>query len=63
MTTDSLILDIRCAIRSLRRAPVFTTSVAGTIGLGLGILCSAFTNVNAYLLNLSICQTRASSTH
>jgi predicted permease len=50
MTIESLIQDIRYAIRSLRRAPLFTASVAGTIGLGLGILCSAFTIVNAYLL-------------
>lgn len=49
MATDSLIQDTRYAIRGLRRAPLFTASVAGTIGLGLGILCSAFTIVNAYL--------------
>lgn len=49
MATDSLIQDIRYAIRGVRRAPLFSASVAGTIGLGLGILCSAFTIVNAYL--------------
>jgi predicted permease len=49
VATDSLIQDIRYAIRGLCRAPLFTASVAGTIGLGLGILCSAFTIVNAYL--------------
>ena len=50
MATDSLLHDIRYAIRGVRRAPFFAASVAGTIGLGLGILCSAFTIVNAYLL-------------
>ena len=49
MAIESLIQDIRYAIRGLRRTPLFTASVAGTIGLGLGILCSAFTIVNAYL--------------
>lgn len=50
MAIDSLIQDIRYAIRGVRRAPLFAASVAGTIGLGLGILGSAFTIVNAYLL-------------
>ncbi len=50
MAVDSLIQDIRYAIRGVRRAPLFAASVAGTIGLGLGILCSAFTIVNVYLL-------------
>ena len=50
MTADSLIQDIRYAIRGLRRAPLFAASVAGTIELGLGILDSAFTIINAYLL-------------
>ena len=50
MTADSLIQDIRYAIRGVRRTPLFAASVAGTIGLGHGILCSAFTIVNAYLL-------------
>ena len=33
----------------MRRSPLFAGSVAITIGIGLGILCSAFTIVNAYL--------------
>jgi len=47
---DSLIRDIRYAVRGLRRSPLFASSVAATIGLGLGILCSAFTMLNAYFL-------------
>jgi predicted permease len=47
---DSLVHDVRYAIRGIRRSPLFAASVAATIGLGLGILCSAFTIVNAYLL-------------
>jgi predicted permease len=47
---DSLVHDVRYALRGIRRSPLFAASVAATIGLGLGILCSAFTIVNAYLL-------------
>jgi len=48
---DSVILtDIRYALRALRRAPTYTAGVALTIGLGLGVLGSAFTLVNSYLL-------------
>jgi predicted permease len=50
MTTESLILDTRYALRGMRRSPLFAASVAGTMGLGLGILCSAFAIVNAYVL-------------
>ena len=45
-----MILDVRYALRGLRRSPLFAASVAATIGLGLGVLCSAFTIVNAYVL-------------
>ncbi len=45
-----MLADIRYAYRCLHRAPLFSASVAATIGLGLGILCSAFALVNAYLL-------------
>jgi predicted permease len=34
----------------MRRAPLFAVSVAATIGLGLGVLCSAFAILNAYVL-------------
>ena len=44
-----MLADIRYAIRGLRRSPLFAASVAGTIGLGLGVLCSAFTVLNAYV--------------
>ena len=50
MVIESLIQDAVYAVRGIRRSPLFGASVAGTIGLGLGILCSAFTIVNAYLL-------------
>jgi putative ABC transport system permease protein len=42
--------DVRYALRTFRRAPLFVCGVAGTIGIGLGFVCSAFTVVNAYLL-------------
>jgi predicted permease len=47
---ESLVHDLRYAIRGIRRSPLFAASVAATIGLGLGILCSAFTILNTYLL-------------
>ena len=49
MLAESFIQDIRYALRGMRRSPLFAASVAGTIGVGLGILCSAFTIINAYL--------------
>ena len=50
MAVDSLFQDIRYAVRTLRRAPLFAATVAATMGLGLGLLGSAFTILNAYLL-------------
>jgi predicted permease len=47
---ESLTQDVRYAVRGIRRAPLFATSVAATIGLGLGVLCSALTILNAYFL-------------
>jgi hypothetical protein len=41
---------MRYAVRTLRRTPVFAVTVAATMGLGLGLLGSAFTILNAYLL-------------
>jgi predicted permease len=46
---ESLAQDVRCACRGARRSPLFAVSVAGTIGIGLGVLCAWFTIVNAYL--------------
>ena len=50
MRFDAFIQDIRYAARTLRRAPLFAGTVVATIGLGLGLLGSAFTLLNAYLL-------------
>ena len=49
MFAESFVQDLRYACRGARRSPLFAVSVAGTIGIGLGLLCSAFTVVNAYL--------------
>ncbi|MPY88380.1 MAG: FtsX-like permease family protein [Luteitalea sp.] len=49
MFAHSLAQDARYACRGARRSPLFAISVAGTIGVGLGVLCSWFTIVNAYL--------------
>src|SRR5688572_15290587 len=45
-----MLSDLRYALRGLRRSPLFAASVAATIGLGLGVLCSAVTFLNAYVL-------------
>jgi predicted permease len=47
---NSLFQDIRYAVRIVRRQPLFAATVALTLGLGLGLVGSAFTIVNAYLL-------------
>ena len=46
---DSLFQDIRYAARTLSRAPVFALTVILTIGMGLGLVGSAFAIFNAYL--------------
>ncbi len=45
-----MLSDIRYALRSLGRSPLFATTVAATIGLGLGVLCFGFALLNTYVL-------------
>src|SRR5437763_4939759 len=47
---ESLWQDMRYAVRTLRKTPLFAVTVAATMGLGLGLVGSAFTILNAYLL-------------
>ena len=47
---DDVGRDIRYAVRTLRRAPLFTATVVATMGLALGLVGSAFTLLNAYLI-------------
>ena len=47
---ESLWQDMRYAVRTLRRTPLCVVTVAGTMGLGLGLVGFAFTILNAYLL-------------
>jgi len=47
---ESLMQDVRYAIRSFRRAPAFALTVIGTIGLALGLNTTLFTIFNAYVL-------------
>src|SRR5580692_9971724 len=47
---ESLIQDLRYALRGFLRAPAFAATVVGTIGLALGLNTALFTLFNAYVL-------------
>jgi predicted permease len=47
---ETLLQDVRYALRSFRRAPAFALTVVGTIALGLGLNTAVFTIFNAYVL-------------
>jgi predicted permease len=47
---DSLMQDVRYAVRGFRKSPGFALAVVGTIGAALGLNTTAFTVVNAYAL-------------
>ncbi len=47
---ESLMQDVRYAIRGFRRAPAFALTVVGTIGLALGLNTALFTIFNTYVL-------------
>jgi predicted permease len=49
-TLDSLLKDLRFALRSLARRPSFTLLTLATIGLGIGANTAIFTVVNSVLL-------------
>lgn len=47
---ESMLLDVRYALRSFRRTPIFAGTVIGTIGLALGLNTALFSIFNAYVL-------------
>lgn len=47
---EELRQDVSYGLRVFRRAPLFVITVVATIGLGLGLLSSAFTFFDAYVL-------------
>lgn len=49
-TIETVLQDIRYALRSFARNPVFVFTVSGTIALGLGLNLALFTLFNAYVL-------------
>jgi hypothetical protein len=53
---ETLLQDIRYALRGFRRTPLFALTVVGTIALGLGWNTAVFTIFNAYVLRpLPVC--------
>src|SRR5579862_93183 len=47
---ETVFQDVRYALKSFRRSPVFVLSVVGTIAIGLGLNTALFTIFNAYVL-------------
>ena len=47
---DGFLRDLRFAVRSLRRTPVFALTAALVLGLGIGANATVFTIVNTLLL-------------
>jgi hypothetical protein len=47
---ESLLIDLRYAVRTVRRTPLFACMVIGTIGLALGLNSALFSIFNAYVL-------------
>ena len=51
MTMKGLWNDVRHAVRGLARAPMFTATTVGTLGLGLGAVVAIFTVLHGVLLD------------
>src|SRR5579863_649783 len=47
---DTILQDVRYALRGFRRTPAFALTVVATIALGLGLNTTLFTIFNAYVL-------------
>jgi predicted permease len=47
---DSLVWDVRFALRGFRKAPAYALTVIGTLALGLGVLAVAFSLFSALVL-------------
>jgi len=56
---DTLLLDLRYALRSLRRTPGFTFAVVAVMALGIGVNGSSYTVLRGLLLRISVRRVRA----
>jgi predicted permease len=49
---DNTLRDVRCSLRSFRRAPLTAFTIVTTVAIGLGVVSALFTILNAFLFRI-----------